>query len=467
MKKTKATKVVKVTKAAKTKKTSKVKKAEQQFLDAPRIIAKKRDGKKLSKEEIRFFIEGLTSGAVPEYQMTALLMAIYLKGFDTEETAALTDAMLYSGKILSFNDDKIIDKHSTGGIGDKATFILAPIAAAAGVKVPSIAGRGLGFTGGTVDKIEAVKGFKTDIDLNRFQELLIKNGLVLIGQTGEFAPADKTIYSLRDVTSTVDSIPLITASIMSKKLAEGISGIVLDVKCGSGAFMKSKALAKKLALSLAGTAARFDKRCMALITDMSQPLGKTVGNSIEIIESIEALKGRGPTDLMDLSVNLAGAMIYLAGLAKNHKEGIATAWKMVHSGKALAKFELMLAAQGGDTKVINDYDLLPMATETFEVKSTQDGYVKSFINDEIGYQLTELGGGRKVASDLIDHGVGFTFHKKIGDKVKKGESLLTIHHRADQKDLVKAMAKRFTSEIIGFSKAKTKSPKLIYEIIKK
>ena len=264
------------------------------------IIDKKKRGKKLSKEEIDWVVQGLMKKKIADYQMTAFLMAIFLKGMTTEETAYLTDAMLYSGKVLSFEGQNVVDKHSTGGIGDKASFILAPIAAACGVKVPMIAGRGLGFTGGTVDKIESVKGFKTNLSLEEFQKRLNKKGIVLIGQTKEIAPADGLIYALRDVTATIDSIPLITASIMSKKLAEGANGIVMDIKSGSGAFMGSISDARKLAKSIIGTAKRFDKKSVALITNMDQPLGNAVGNSLEMIESVEVLKGNGPKDITEI-----------------------------------------------------------------------------------------------------------------------------------------------------------------------
>jgi pyrimidine-nucleoside phosphorylase len=285
----------------------------KQTFSAYNIIQKKRDKEKLTKDEITWFIEGLTSGEIADYQMSALLMAIYLNGFDKDETVAITDAMLYSGKVLDFEEQIYIDKHSTGGVGDKTSFIIAPIAAACGVKVPMIAGRGLGHTGGTVDKIESIKGFKTEISLHDFVTLLKERGLVLIGQTSEIAPADKKIYALRDVTATIESIPLITASIMSKKLAEGAKGIVMDVKTGNGAFMAKLSDAKKLAESIRQTGLRFNKNMMTIISDMSEPLGNAVGNSLEIIESIETLKSRGPTDLTELSLSLAGGMVYLAG----------------------------------------------------------------------------------------------------------------------------------------------------------
>ncbi|MBF0313007.1 MAG: thymidine phosphorylase [Oligoflexia bacterium] len=440
-------------------------KTEESILSVPHIIGKKRDGKRLTAEEIKWFVDRYTSKIIPDYQMSALLMAMYINGMSTEETAALTDTMLYSGTIIKLDDPTVIDKHSTGGIGDKTTFVVAPIAAAAGVKVPSIAGRGLGFTGGTVDKIEAIKGYQTAVTLEQYQKLLMENGLVLMGQTGDFAPADKVIYALRDVTATVSSIPLITASIMSKKLAEGLAGIVLDVKYGAGAFMKEWKDARALAQSLADTAARFDKKSMVFLTDMSQPLGITVGNSLEVIECIELLKGNAPKDLYDICIELSGGMIFLAGLAKNHKEGMAKAKAMVESGAALKKFEQMIAAQGGDASYVHDYSLFPTAAKRREVCANADGYIASFENEEIGHMCTELGGGRKVANAPIDHGVGFSFHKKIGDKIKKGDLLVTIHYNADQELLCETLAQRFINVIIKVSSKKVPAPKLIAERI--
>ncbi|MFL5784128.1 MAG: thymidine phosphorylase, partial [Bacteriovoracaceae bacterium] len=280
------------------------------------LIDKKKNGEKLTRDEVMWFIQGYTTNIIPDYQMSAMLMAMFLKGMDVTETAALTDAMLESGAQVKFPGKNVIDKHSTGGIGDKASFILAPIAAAAGVKVPMIAGRGLGHTGGTIDKIEAVRGFRTALDLDTFRERLLKDNLVLMGQTPEIAPADRLIYALRDVTATIDSIPLITASIMSKKLAEGANGIVFDIKTGTGAFMRETKDARALGKSLIATSKRFKKKAVALITDMNQPLGCAVGHTHEIIESVETLKGNGPKDLTDLSVALAAHMIHIAGVEK-------------------------------------------------------------------------------------------------------------------------------------------------------
>jgi len=383
--------------------------------------------------------------------MAALLMAIYIKGFDTKETAALTDAMLYSGEVLDFKDKSVIDKHSTGGIGDKTSFIIAPIAAACGVKVPMIAGRGLGHTGGTVDKIESIKGFNTSLEMNDFKELLYKNGLVMIGQTKDIAPADKKIYALRDVTATIESIPLITASIMSKKLAEGTSGIVMDIKCGSGAFMKNIKDAKALAKSISNTALRFNKNIMTLITDMNQPLGFAIGNSLEIIESIETLKNNGPKDLTELCIQLAGGMIYLAGIAKTHNEGMKKAKEVLNNGLALKKFRELIISQGGDPKYIDDYSLFNVAFEKTEVLSPQNGYIKSIDGVKIGLQCVELGGGRKTTSDKIDFSVGFIIHTKLGEKIKKDSPLITIYHHKEQLELVQSIKKELLESIIKIS----------------
>jgi pyrimidine-nucleoside phosphorylase len=437
----------------------------KQTFSAYNIIQKKRDKEKLTKDEITWFIEGLTSGEIADYQMSALLMAIYLNGFDKDETVAITDAMLYSGKVLDFEEQIYIDKHSTGGVGDKTSFIIAPIAAACGVKVPMIAGRGLGHTGGTVDKIESIKGFKTEISLHDFVTLLKERGLVLIGQTSEIAPADKKIYALRDVTATIESIPLITASIMSKKLAEGAKGIVMDVKTGNGAFMAKLSDAKKLAESIRQTGLRFNKNMMTIISDMSEPLGNAVGNSLEIIESIETLKSRGPTDLTELSLSLAGGMVYLAGLAKSHKEGIAKAQAALDSGAALDKFRELIVHQGGDERVIDDYTLLPQTKSTYEVKALKNGFVTKMDCKALGMHCVQLGGGRQKTSDVIDFAVGFIMNKKIGDKVKKGEILVTIHCHDSQLSLAKEIGEAMTKKDIVIAATKPRSKKkLIIEV---
>ena len=434
------------------------------MLSAYNIIAKKRDGHELSEEEIKWFIAGLTEGRIGNYQMTALLMAIYLNGFNTKETAYLTDAMLYSGETLHFEANHVVDQHSTGGVGDKASFILAPLAQACGVNVPMIAGRGLGHTGGTVDKVEAIEGFKTTLNLKEFKEMLEAHGLVLIGQTGEIAPADKIIYGLRDVTATVDSIPLITASIMSKKLAEGAQGIVMDIKVGSGAFMKSKAQARKLAKSIRQTGLRFDRNMMTVLSDMNQPLGNAVGNSLEIIESIETLKGNGPKDLTDLSVHLAGGMVFLAGLAKTHAAGIRKAKEALKSGAGLQSFKEMIERQGGNSKVVEDYGILPQASHHHVVAAPRAGFITKMDATRIGQHCVSLGGGRNKAEDKIDFGVGFTFHKKIGSKVKEGEPIVTIHHNENQKELAQKITDELLQKDIKLGRQKpAKIAPLIYE----
>ncbi len=428
------------------------------------IIQKKRDKERLSSEEIKWFISGVTDGSIADYQTAALLMAIYLNGMDKEETKALTNAMLYSGKVLDFKSLNFIDKHSTGGVGDKTSFILAPIARACGVKVPMIAGRGLGHTGGTVDKIEAVSGFRTDISLEEFQTAMKERGMVLIGQTKEIAPADKKIYALRDVTGTIESIPLITASIMSKKLAEGAAGIVMDIKVGEGAFMKDTKRARALASSILETGVRFKKNMMTMLTDMNQPLGNTIGNSLEIIECVETLKGKGPKDLTDLSLSLAGGMVYLAGLAKSHAEGINKAKDALESGEALAKFKEMIIAQNGDPAFIDNYNLLPMAAKKIEVKAKSSGYINRIACKEMGLHCVRLGGGRSKADDKIDFGVGFTLNKKVGDLVKKNDSLLTVHYNENQKSIVDSIIKEITTNDIVIKKTKPTKKKLIQDI---
>lgn len=427
------------------------------------LIDKKKKGEKLTHNEIKWFIQNYTEKKIEDYQMSAMLMAMFIQGMDVAETAALTDAMLESGEQLKFSGKNVIDKHSTGGIGDKASFILAPIASAAGVKVPMIAGRGLGHTGGTVDKIEAIKGFNTALDLKVFQEKLNKEGLVLIGQTPEIAPADRLIYALRDVTATIDSIPLITASIMSKKLAEGANGIVFDIKTGTGAFMRTPKDAKALGKSLIATAKRFKKKAIALVTDMNQPLGNAVGHTNELIESIETLKGKGPKDITDLSIILAAHMIHIGGVEKTFEKALKRALEVVATGEALEEFRKLIKSQGGDDRIIDDYSLLPHCSDVTEVKAQKNGYIKMFQNDQIGLLLIELGGGRKSKTDKIDHAVGFNFEKKIGDQVKKGDVIFRIHHHPHQKEIAEKIKNTFLKDVLVMSAAKVKTPKLILE----
>jgi pyrimidine-nucleoside phosphorylase len=434
-------------------------------LNPSEILRQKRDGQELSAEQWKQFIQDYTSSKIADYQMSALLMAGFINGLSSKETAALTDAMLYSGDVLDFGDTPTIDKHSTGGVGDKTSFILAPLASACGVHVPMMAGRGLGHTGGTIDKIESIKGFKVDLPLDEFKKQVIEEKLCLIGQTSQIAPADKKIYALRDVTATVESIPFITASIMSKKLAEGASGIVMDVKTGNGAFMAKKSDAKALAKSLIKTAKRFDKKMLAFITDMSQPLGTHIGNSLEMIESIETLKNKGPKDLTQLSLKLAGAMIFLAGKAKTKESGTKKAKKVLESGAALEEFRKLIKLQGGDVAVIDDYSKFPLATHKTIVKASKTGQVHSFKTRAIGLHCVELGGGRKISSDSIDHAVGLVVHKKIGDKVKEGENLVTIYHHKKQQSLAEQIAKSLTENDILIKKSVSKIPELVWEVL--
>jgi len=429
------------------------------------ILDKKKKSGELSTAEIQFFISGMMNGTIGDYQTAALLMAIYINGMTTAETADLTDAMLYSGTALSFDDPTVVDKHSTGGIGDKTSFILAPIAAACGVKVPMIAGRGLGFTGGTVDKAEAIPGFKTDLGLAEFERRIKENGIVMIGQTSEIAPADKKIYALRDVTATIESIPLITASIMSKKLAEGANGIVMDIKVGSGAFMKDRAQATELAKSIIGTAKRFDKKAVCMLTNMDQPLGNAVGHSLEIIECIDVLKGNGAEDLTLISLHLAAHMIHIAGITKTFDEALIRATQSVKDGTALAEFKKLIVDQDGNGNVVTDYSLLDVAPIKMEIIAQESGYIKSFINNEIGFMCTELGGGRKVITDTIDYGVGFYFHKKIGDKIEKGESIVTMYHRAEQQELAEQICDTFNYKIIEITKEPVSKVTSIIDLI--
>ncbi len=428
------------------------------------IIRKKREKKALTENEIEFIISKYTEGALPDYQMSAFLMAGYLNGFNKNETAYLTKAMLYSGKVVDLS--KIagikVDKHSTGGVGDKTSLIIAPIAAAAGVKVPMISGRGLGHTGGTLDKLEAIPGFSTSLDLNKYKSIIKTCGAVLIGQTKEIAPADKLIYALRDVPATVESIPLITGSIMSKKLAEGIDGLVLDVKTGSGAFMKSYRDAKLLAQSLTNTAKAFDKKVITFITDMNQPLGNYIGNWLEVHESINVLKGEEIKDLLEVSLNLAGAMLYMGGKADSIKQGIKISRDMINSGKAFAKFVEMVKLQGGNVNIVNNPDRYPKADIIYEIKSGHSGYLKTIDNYEIGMASLELGAGRKTKEDKIDYAAGIIFYPKIGQKIYKGDLIATLF--TNKRDRIKPAEERILAAM-KFSKNKVNAPKLIKEII--
>ena len=428
------------------------------------LIIKKRIGKSLSKEEIFFLINSFTKRKIPDYQFASLLMAICIKGMDNKETSYLTEAMLHSGKVIDLSaiEGTKIDKHSTGGVGDKTSLILAPIVAAAGINVPMISGRGLGHTGGTLDKLESIPGFRTDLSLKEYKSVLKKCGAVLIGQTKEIAPADKLIYSLRDVTGTVESIPLITGSIMSKKLAEGIDGLVLDVKTGSGAFMKKTKDAISLANSLIKTAKSFNKKVIAFITDMNQPLGYYIGNWFEVYESVKVLRDETRGDLYQLSLSLSGAMIFLGGKASSIKAGIKIAKEQIDSGKAFEKFVEIVSHQGGSTKYLLNPDKYPKSKFIKKIKVNKSGYIKSIDNYQIGMAALELGAGRKTMTDKIDPKAGIIFNIKIGDKIKKGAIIAEVHSNSTLKIDI---AKNMILNSIKYSNRKVIKPKLIKKII--
>ncbi len=392
------------------------------------VIRKKRDGSALDRAEISAMVAGIASGDVADYQWSALLMAIVLKGMNATETVALTEAMIASGTIvdLSAIPGKKIDKHSTGGVGDKTSLILAPIAAAAGVPVPMVSGRGLGHTGGTLDKLESIAGFRTDLDLIRYQQVLKRCGMVLIGQTAEIAPADKFLYALRDATATVESIPLISASIMSKKLAEGIDGLVLDVKTGEGAFIKNLEGSRELATAMCVIGKGMGKQVVALITRMDQPLGKAVGNAVEIAECVECLRGGGPLDLVDLSLELAAEMVWMGERAGSLDEARSVCQRTINDGSALARFRQVVAEQGGDPGMIDDPSRLPAARERVVLEAPHAGYVVRLAARAVGHATMLLGAGRDRMDSVIDPAVGVILHKKVGDFAEQGEPLCTM-----------------------------------------
>jgi pyrimidine-nucleoside phosphorylase len=428
------------------------------------LIQKKRDSGEHSREEIDYLISSYTKGEIPDYQMAAWLMAAWIRGLSGAETAALTEAMLHSGEVVdhSYLPMKKVDKHSTGGVGDKTSLILAPIVAAGGLAVPMISGRGLGHTGGTLDKLEAIPGFNTALSLADFHRVLKACGMSLIGQTAEIAPADKKIYALRDATSTVESIGLICASIMSKKLAEGIDALVLDVKTGSGAFMAKEEDAIRLAEVMVDTAERTGKKAAALLTDMSQPLGRMAGHSNEVMESIDVLKGGGPADLRDLSLELSAWMFFLGARTNTVDEGRKLAQEMIASGKALERFRLCIRLQGGNEHVLDDASLLPTAKSQAVVTSPKSGSICATRCRNFGVALALLGGGRSKKEDLIDPGVGLEFHRRIGDRVQAGEKLVTIQYNSSTK-LVEAQ--NLIAAAFEFSDAPVQPPQLVRHVI--
>jgi len=414
------------------------------------IIHKKRDRVSLSSEEIRFFVQGYAKGDIPDYQASALLMATYLNGMTDDETLTLTDEMLHSGEVLDWSDIPGIkvDKHSTGGVGDKTSLILAPIAAAAGVVVPMISGRGLGHTGGTLDKLESIPGFDVRLTAARFREVLQATGLVLAGQTSEVAPADRKLYSLRDVTGTVECIPLICSSILSKKLAEGIDALVLDVKVGAGAFMKKKADAAHLARTLVSIGKRAGKRVVALLTDMEQPLGTHVGNTLEVIESVEVLKGHVKNDLSELSFELAAHMLVLGDVAPDMHAARRRVRELVDKGAALKKFQEVVAAQGGDPLALEDYARMPSAKRTEDVRAVGPGVIQRINAEEVGIAAMLLGAGRATVDSVIDHGAGIVLRHKVGAAVQEGTPLATLYFN-DAKALDEAHARLKSAFTLG------------------
>ena len=409
------------------------------------VIIKKRDGGTLDPAEIRYFVESVTAGTLPEYQASALLMAILLRGMTREETASLTDAMVNSGIRVDLSDipGVKVDKHSTGGVGDKTSLVLAPIAAACGVVVPMMSGRGLGHTGGTLDKLESIPGFRVRLSLSEMKAALRTTGCAMIGQTAEIAPADRKLYSLRDVTGTVESIPLISASIMSKKIAEGIEALVLDVKCGRGAFMKTEGDSRLLAESLVAIGEASGVRTEAMITRMDAPLGRAIGNAVEVIESIEVLKGQGPSDLEEISVALAVRMLVLAGVSSGESDALRQVQRAVASGEALDRLRRIIETQGGDPRVVDDYDRLPAAPERSTVLASRSGYVGRIDADLIGRASVVLGAGRDRVEDDVDPAVGIVLKARPGDRIDAGDPVLELQYRTiDRRDAARVLAER-------------------------
>ncbi|GHA01838.1 pyrimidine-nucleoside phosphorylase [Ignatzschineria ureiclastica] len=426
------------------------------------IISKKRDGHALTKEEIDFVIQGYTNGEIPDYQMSALAMAIYFQDMNDQERADLTMAMVNSGDVLDLSaiEGIKVDKHSTGGVGDTTTLVLAPLVAALDVPVAKMSGRGLGHTGGTTDKLDAIAGFQTEIEKADFIRLVNDDKVAVIGQTGNLTPADKKIYALRDVTGTVNSIPLIASSIMSKKIAAGSDAIVLDVKTGAGAFMKSLEDAEALAHAMVQIGNKVNRQTMAIISDMSQPLGYAIGNALEVKEAIDTLKGEGPKDLHELVLVLGSQMVVLAGKAGSLEEARGMLEEVMRNGQAIEKFKVMLRNQGGDDSVVDHPEKLPTAKYQIELPAKTSGYVSNIVADEVGIAAMMLGAGRAKKEDNVDPAVGLVLHKKVGDRVEAGESLLTIH--ANQSD-VEAIKERLYNNITISDQAT--EPQLIYTII--
>ncbi len=427
------------------------------------LIEKKRDGYELTTDEINFIIKGYTEGSIPDYQVSALTMAIVFRGMSEQERADLTMAMVQSGDQIDLSQIQGIkvDKHSTGGVGDTTTLVLGPLVASVGVPVAKMSGRGLGHTGGTIDKLESVIGFHVELDNDKFIELVNQNKLAVIGQSGNLTPADKKLYALRDVTGTVESIPLIASSIMSKKIAAGADAIVLDVKTGAGAFMKTLEDSRELAKAMVRIGNNVGRKTMAVISDMSQPLGYAIGNALEVKEAIDTLKGAGPEDLTELCLTLGSYMVLLAEKANSLQEARTLLEKAINDGSALEKFKVFLSSQGGDATVVDHPSKLPQAKFTFELEAKQDGYVAEITANEVGTAAMLLGAGRATKDSVIDLAVGLVLRKKIGDQVKQGESLVTIYSNFE--DVREVKQKLY--ENIKITNSKVEPPILIHEAI--
>ncbi|EGP5094594.1 pyrimidine-nucleoside phosphorylase [Enterococcus faecium] len=426
------------------------------------LIEKKRDGNELSKEEIEYIVTNYTNGKIPDYQVSALLMAIFYQDMTNEEITNLTLAIANSGDVIDLSslEGIKVDKHSTGGVGDTTTLILAPLVASVGVTVAKMSGRGLGYTGGTLDKLEAIPGFQIELSDEEFVRIVNESKVAVIGQSGNLAPADKKLYALRDVTATVDSLPLIASSIMSKKIASGADAIVLDVTTGDGAFMKNIEDARRLAKTMTSIGKLANRETVAVISDMSEPLGEAIGNSLEVVEAIETLQGNGPEDLVEMCYALGSQMVVLAGKAKTTDEARMLLQEALESGKALAKFKEMIQNQGGDPAIVEHPERILTARYTMELPAKQSGVVSKIVANELGIAAMMLGAGRKTKEEDIDHAVGLKLHKKIGDTVTKGESLLTIY--SNDEEITSVIELLYKNIEIGESAMK---PTLIHDII--
>ncbi|HFM7664532.1 TPA: pyrimidine-nucleoside phosphorylase [Enterococcus faecium] len=426
------------------------------------LIEKKRDGNELSKEEIEYIVTNYTNGKIPDYQVSALLMAIFYQDMTNEEITNLTLAIANSGDVIDLSslEGIKVDKHSTGGVGDTTTLILAPLVASVGVTVAKMSGRGLGYTGGTLDKLEAIPGFQIELSDEEFVRIVNESKVAVIGQSGNLAPADKKLYALRDVTATVDSLPLIASSIMSKKIAAGADAIVLDVTTGDGAFMKNIEDARRLAKTMTSIGKLANRETVAVISDMSEPLGEAIGNSLEVVEAIETLQGNGPEDLVEMCYALGSQMVVLAGKAKTTDEARTLLQEVLESGKALAKFKEMIQNQGGDPAIVEHPERILTARYTMELPAKQSGVVSKIVANELGIAAMMLGAGRKTKEEDIDHAVGLKLHKKIGDTVTKGESLLTIY--SNDEEITSVIELLYKNIEIGESAMK---PTLIHDII--